>query len=98
MPTITVQVDDDLKDRMEQYPELNWSEVTRQAIREKIDDMRVLERMDRIAADSQADREDVEEIADLVDTGVRMRFEERYSEAFEDEADDSEEIERERST
>jgi len=32
MPTITVNVDDDLKKRMEKHPEINWSEVTRQAI------------------------------------------------------------------
>jgi len=37
MPSITVSVDDDLKDRMEQHPEINWSEVTRQAIQEKTD-------------------------------------------------------------
>jgi len=35
MPTITVNVDDELKERMENHPEINWSEVTRQAISEK---------------------------------------------------------------
>lgn len=29
MPTITVNVDETLKDRMENHPELNWSEVIR---------------------------------------------------------------------
>jgi len=28
MPTITVNVDDELKERMEKHPEINWSEVT----------------------------------------------------------------------
>jgi hypothetical protein len=36
MPSITVNADDDLKDRMERHPEINWSEVTRQAIQEKL--------------------------------------------------------------
>jgi hypothetical protein len=35
MPTITVNVDDDLKKRMEKHPEINWSEVTRQAIKKR---------------------------------------------------------------
>ena len=29
MPTITVNVDDDLKKRMEKHPEINWSEMVR---------------------------------------------------------------------
>lgn len=37
MPTITGNVDDDLKERMEKHPEINWIDVTRQAIREKIE-------------------------------------------------------------
>lgn len=35
MSSITVNVDDDLKDRMKQHPDINWSEVIRQAIQEK---------------------------------------------------------------
>lgn len=27
MPSITVNVDDDLKERMEKHPEINWSQV-----------------------------------------------------------------------
>ncbi|GAB6860255.1 hypothetical protein ACFR97_12305 [Haloplanus litoreus] len=45
MPTITVNVGDDLKERMERHPEINWSEVTRQAIEEKIDALGVLDEL-----------------------------------------------------
>jgi len=63
MPSITVNVDDDLKERMERHPEINWSEVTRQAIREKIE---VLEVMDELTGESDLTERDVQEIADKI--------------------------------
>lgn len=72
MPTITVNVDDALKERMERHPEINWSEVTRQAIREKITQ---LELMDELTADSQLTNEDVEALADKINEGARRRLE-----------------------
>jgi len=74
MPTITVNVDDDLKDRMEKHPEINWSEVTRQAIREKIE---TLEVMDELTSDSELTEEDVSEIADKINERGRERVDER---------------------
>jgi ribosomal protein L15 len=73
MPTITVSVDDDLKERMEKHPEINWSEVTRQAIRNKIEK---LELMDELTADSKLTDEDVDEIAAKIDESARKRIEE----------------------
>lgn len=72
MPTITVNVDDALKERMERHPEINWSEVTRQAIREKIEQ---LELLDELTVDSELTDEDVEEIAAKVNESARERFE-----------------------
>jgi len=73
MPTITVNVDDALKERMENHPEINWSEVTRQAISEKI---KKLELMDEITANSELGDEDVDEIAAKINDGARQRLEE----------------------
>lgn len=70
MPSITVNVDESLKERMEAHPEINWSEVTRQAIQEKIED---LELMEEITAGSELTREDIEEIAARVDESARER-------------------------
>ena len=36
MPVITLRVDDQLKRKMEQFREINWSEVARKAIEQKI--------------------------------------------------------------
>jgi len=73
MPTITVSVDDDLKERMEEHPEINWSEVTRQAIRNKIEK---LELMDELTVDSELTDEDVDEIAAKINESARKRIEE----------------------
>ena len=70
MPTITVNVDDDLKERMEDHPEINWSEVTRQAIREKVE---VLDVMDELTSDSGLTEGDVREIADRINASGRER-------------------------
>ena len=74
MPSITVNVDDDLKDRMEKHPEINWSEVTRQAIQEKIE---TLEVMDELTSDSELTESDVAEIADKINERGRERVDER---------------------
>ena len=60
MPTITVNVDDALKEQMEKHPEINWSEVTRQAIRTKIEK---LELMDELTTDSELTEANVDELA-----------------------------------
>jgi hypothetical protein len=71
MPTVTVNVDDDLKDRMEEHPEINWSEVARSAFEEKIDD---LEMMQRLSSDSELTEDDVDELAELIDSNVAERL------------------------
>ncbi|MFD1587303.1 hypothetical protein ACFR9U_09930 [Halorientalis brevis] len=73
MPTITVSVDDDLKERMEKHPEINWSEVTRQAIREKVEN---LELLDQLTADSELTESGVEEIAAKINQSARKRVDE----------------------
>lgn len=73
MPTITVNVDDSLKERMENHSEINWSEVTRRAIREKI---KKLELMDELTADSELTDEDVDELAEKINEAARVRLEE----------------------
>jgi len=73
MPSITVNVDDDLKERMDEHPEINWSEVTRQAIQEKIE---ALEVMDELTSESELTERDVQEIADKINESGRERVDE----------------------
>jgi hypothetical protein len=71
MPTVTVNVDDDLKDQMEDHPEINWSEVARSAFEEKVDDLEI---MKRLSSDSELTEEDVDELATLIDSNVAERL------------------------
>lgn len=71
MPTVTINVDDDLKSQMEDHSEINWSEVARNAFEEKIDD---LEMMRRLSSESELTEEDVDEVAELIDGNVAERL------------------------
>ena len=42
MTTMTLAVPSELKDKMEQFPEMNWSEVARQAFIQSIKDLEFL--------------------------------------------------------
>ncbi|MDS0223167.1 hypothetical protein NDI54_17620 [Haloarcula sp. S1AR25-5A] len=66
-------MDDDLKERMESHPEINWSEVTRQAIEEKIE---ALEAMNELTGESNLTESDVQEIADKINESGRTRVDE----------------------
>lgn len=71
MSTITVNVTDDLKSRMESHPEINWSEVARNAFEEKVED---LEMMERLSAGSELTDDDIDELAVLIDNNVANRL------------------------
>lgn len=76
MPTITVNVDAALKERMDQHPEINWSEVTRQAIQKKVEK---LELMDELTADSELTTDDVAEIAAQINESARERIDDKQA-------------------
>ena len=42
MTTLTLAVPDEMKKKMDSFPEMNWSEVARQAFKQKIEDMEFL--------------------------------------------------------
>jgi len=71
MPTITVNVDEDLKARMEAHPEINWSEVTRQAIAEKLDHLDLL---DELVEGSSLTETDVDDLARRIDERAHERL------------------------
>ena len=54
---------------MEEHPEINWSEVTRQAIREKIE---ALELLDELTADSELTADDADELAEKITRDARL--------------------------
>lgn len=80
MANVTVTVPDEFKERMEEHPEINWSQVARQAFEEKISDLEALEKLkdleviDDIASRSELTEADVEEIAESVDRALADDF------------------------
>lgn len=80
MANVTVSVDDTLKEQMENHPEINWSEVARRAIREKLHDLEVME---RLVEGSELTEEDIEELAAEID----RRATDRAMEDLDDQAD-----------
>ena len=74
MPTVTVNVDEELKAQMETHPEINWSEVARTAFEEKIDD---LELMKQLSSESELTESDIEALAELIDSNVAQRLAEQ---------------------
>lgn len=57
MPNITLAIPEDLKEKMDRFKEINWSEVARQAIREKT---LLLERMNQMFSGSTLDDASIE--------------------------------------
>ena len=45
MVSMTLSVPNEIKQRMESFPEINWSEVARQAFKQKLLDLELLERI-----------------------------------------------------
>lgn len=50
MPNLTLAIPEEVKQKMEKFPEINWSEVARQAIIQKT---KVLERMEMLLSKSK---------------------------------------------
>ena len=57
MANITLSVSKKLKDRMEKFPEINWSEVARTAFRQKIADLTFIQSFKKSSEITQDDAE-----------------------------------------
>ena len=71
MGTLSVSVPKDLKDKMKELDEINWSAVARKAFEEKI---RQVEFLKKIAGKSELTENDAEEISKKINENVAERF------------------------
>jgi hypothetical protein len=71
MVSITLSVPEELKVEMDEHPELNWSEIARQAIREKL---AVLKKMDTLLAGSKLTEKDAVSTGRKVNKAVAKRL------------------------
>lgn len=59
MANLTLSIPNDLHEEMKRHPEIRWSEVARQALRRKLDDLR---RLDALLGESRLTESDVAEV------------------------------------
>jgi multidrug resistance efflux pump len=90
-------MDEDLKERMKDHPEINWSHVVREHVRSMLEDV---ERMNQLASENQLDEETVDELATMIDAAAAEQAQEDLetadsdTETSRDETEDEEESQR----
>ncbi|HKZ63079.1 MAG TPA: hypothetical protein VJ400_01415 [Thermoplasmata archaeon] len=70
MANLTLRVPDSLYEELRRHPEIRWSEVARQALVRKLEDLR---RLDELLAGSTLGRRDVEAVSGRVKKAVWTR-------------------------
>jgi hypothetical protein len=73
MVSITLSVPEDMKEEMDEFPEINWSEIARQSIEEKIRDLKFLREFKK-----HSDLTDEEAVK--LGRKLNQRMQERYEE------------------
>lgn len=67
MPKISIRVSEDLKKRMEEHSEINWSEIARESFEERLNK---IDLADKIASKSELTKEDVEKLSEKIKEGI----------------------------
>ena len=78
MVNMTIAVPDDLKRMLDRHPEMNWSEVARQAWKQKVEH---LELLNRLTAKSKVTDKDIMEIAGKLKKGITRWHDEEIRKA-----------------
>ncbi len=68
---MTLAVPKELKNLMDQFPEINWSEVARKAFREKVEDLKFLK---EFTSKSELTEEDALELGRKVNKSLSKRY------------------------
>ncbi len=79
MVTLTLSVPQELKEEMDETPEINWSEVARAAIKEKI---RQLKLFKALVANSKLTEEDALELGRKINKSLHERLKKEHPGAF----------------
>ena len=71
MVNMTLAVPKELKNLMDQFPEINWSEVARKAFREKVEDLKFLK---EFTSKSELTEDDALELGRKVNKALSKRY------------------------
>ena len=63
MPTLTLAISEELKEKMDRLSEINWSEIARRAISEKVKEYLLFE---RLVSESKLKPDDADKLGKLV--------------------------------
>jgi len=75
MPTITLSVPEDLKQEMDEFKEMNWSEVARAAIRQKLTELALFK---AIVGKSKLSEKEAEEFSLKLGRKVKKSMHEKF--------------------
>lgn len=75
MPNITISVPKDLKVRMNKFPEINWSKLTRMLLSQKIKRLELLKELDELLADSNLTDSDCLELGKKLKKEIAKKYE-----------------------
>ena len=71
MVTVTLAVPQELKEKMDEFQEVNWSAVARQAFAQKVKQMEILK---KFAAESELTEEDAIKLGRKVNKALAKRY------------------------
>ena len=77
MAELTITIPEDLKQKIEKTPHIDWSKIARDAIYERASKLALLK---DIASKSELTEKDAVELGGKVNIGLHKRYEELYSE------------------
>ena len=70
---VTLAVPVELKEKMDSFKEINWSEIMRSALSEKLRRLELMKKLDELTAGSKLDEEDIKRIAEKIKEGISKR-------------------------
>lgn len=72
--TLTLSIPKKLKDELRELKEVNWSEVTRQFLEERVKKMKLLKRLDELTKNSTFTEEDAVEMGRKINKAMAKRY------------------------
>ena len=70
---VTLSVPVELKEKMDSFKEINWSEVMRNTLSEKLRRLEIMKRLDELTPGSKLTEDDIKGIADKIKEGIAKK-------------------------
>ena len=70
---VTLSVPVELKEKMDSFKEINWSEVMRGTLSEKVHRLELMKKLDEFTAGSKLTEDDVKRIGDKIREGIAKK-------------------------